>query len=68
MNLPELGPVAVAGLSYDAAKEKIEQQVSGQMIGTRGECLDRRAALDPGLRDGRGGAARLVHGERPLDA
>ncbi len=35
VNLPELGPLAVAGLSYDAAKEKIEQQVSGQMIGTR---------------------------------
>jgi len=35
VNLPELGPLAVAGLSYDAAKEKIEQEVSGQMIGTR---------------------------------
>ena len=35
VNLPELGPLPVAGLTFDAAKERIEQQVSGQMIGTR---------------------------------
>ena len=35
IDLPELGPVAIAGLTFDAAKAKIEQQVAGQMIGTR---------------------------------
>ena len=35
VDLPGLGPVAVAGLNFDAAKAKIEQEVAGQMIGTR---------------------------------
>lgn len=35
VNVPEIGPVAVAGLSFDAAKEKIESEVSEQLIGTR---------------------------------
>jgi protein involved in polysaccharide export with SLBB domain len=35
IDLPELGPVAVAGLRFEEAKAKIEQQVAGQMIGTR---------------------------------
>ncbi len=35
VDLPELGPVAVAGLTFEEAKAKIEQQVAGQMIGTR---------------------------------
>jgi polysaccharide biosynthesis/export protein len=35
VDLPELGPIAVAGLSYDAAKDKIEQYVARHMIGTR---------------------------------
>ncbi len=35
VNVPEIGPVAVAGLSFDAAKEKIETEVSDQLIGSR---------------------------------
>jgi polysaccharide biosynthesis/export protein len=35
VNLPELGPVPVAGLTFEAAKAKIEQQVASKMIGTR---------------------------------
>jgi protein involved in polysaccharide export with SLBB domain len=35
VNLPSLGPVAVAGLGYDLAKARIEDQVASQMIGTR---------------------------------
>jgi polysaccharide export outer membrane protein len=35
VNLPEIGPLAVAGLSFDAAKGKIEAEVSEQLIGTR---------------------------------
>ena len=32
---PELGPIAVAGLKFDAAKARIEARVSEQMIGTQ---------------------------------
>ncbi len=32
---PELGPIAVAGLKFDAAKARIESRVSEQMIGTQ---------------------------------
>jgi polysaccharide biosynthesis/export protein len=32
---PELGPIAVAGLRFDAAKARIEARVSEQMIGTQ---------------------------------
>lgn len=35
VDVPQIGPVAVAGLSFDAAKEKIEATVDSQMIGTR---------------------------------
>jgi polysaccharide biosynthesis/export protein len=35
VDVPQIGPVAVAGLSFDAAKERIEAEVAGQMIGTR---------------------------------
>jgi len=35
VSLPEIGPVAVAGLSFDAARQKIEDTVGGQLIGTR---------------------------------
>ncbi len=35
VNVPEIGPVAVAGLSFDAAKEKIESEVANQLIGSR---------------------------------
>jgi polysaccharide export outer membrane protein len=35
VNVPEIGPVAVAGLSFDAAKEKIETEVSDRLIGSR---------------------------------
>lgn len=35
VNLPSLGPVPVAGLGYDLAKARIEDQVASQMIGTR---------------------------------
>ena len=61
-NLPELGPIAVAGLRFDAAKAMIEQRVAEPDDRHARERVDRRAALDPGLRDGRGGAAGLVHG------
>ena len=35
VNVPELGPVAVAGLNFDAARQKIEDAVGSQLIGTR---------------------------------
>lgn len=35
VNLPTLGPVPIAGLGYDLAKARIEDQVASQMIGTR---------------------------------
>ena len=35
VDVPEIGPVAVAGLSFDAAKEKIESEVANQLIGSR---------------------------------
>jgi len=35
VNVPEIGPVAVAGLSFGAAKDKIETEVGDQLIGTR---------------------------------
>jgi protein involved in polysaccharide export with SLBB domain len=35
VNVPEIGPVAVAGLSFVAAKDKIETAVGDQLIGTR---------------------------------
>jgi protein involved in polysaccharide export with SLBB domain len=35
VNVPEIGPVAVAGLSFDAAKSRIESEVGDQLIGTR---------------------------------
>jgi protein involved in polysaccharide export with SLBB domain len=35
VNLPEIGPIAVAGQKFSAAKEAIESRVSSQMIGVR---------------------------------
>lgn len=35
VSFPELGPVAVAGLRFEAAKELLESRVSEQMIGLR---------------------------------
>ena len=35
INLPEIGPVAVGGLRFDAARAAIEQRVSQQLIGTQ---------------------------------
>lgn len=35
VNVPEIGPVAVAGLSFGAAKDKIETEIGDQLIGTR---------------------------------
>jgi protein involved in polysaccharide export with SLBB domain len=35
VDVPQIGPVAVAGLSFDDAREKIEAEVGSQMIGTR---------------------------------
>ena len=32
---PELGPIVVSGMRFDAARERIEARVSEQMIGTR---------------------------------
>lgn len=35
INFPKLGPIMVSGMSFDAARETIEQRVSKQLIGTR---------------------------------
>jgi polysaccharide biosynthesis/export protein len=35
INLPEIGPVAVGGLRFDAARAAIEERVSEQLIGTQ---------------------------------
>ncbi len=34
VNLPDIGPVSVAGLSYDGARDAIESRVARQMMGT----------------------------------
>ncbi len=35
INFPKLGPMIVAGLSFDGARASIEQHVSQRLIGTR---------------------------------
>jgi len=35
LNFPKLGPIVVSGMSFDAARETIEQRVAKQLIGTR---------------------------------
>src|SRR5690606_15650080 len=35
INFPELGPITVGGLRFDAAKEMLERRVHEQMIGTQ---------------------------------
>lgn len=35
INFPKLGPINVSGMTFDEARETIEQRVSKQMIGTR---------------------------------
>jgi hypothetical protein len=67
VDLPELGPVAVAGMRFDAAKAMLEERIQQQMIGMR-------ASVSLGaLRSiqvfvlGEAQPARLVHGERALD-
>jgi polysaccharide export outer membrane protein len=35
VNFPKLGPIMVSGMTFDAARAAIEQQVSQQLIGTR---------------------------------
>ncbi|MDH5246692.1 MAG: SLBB domain-containing protein, partial [Betaproteobacteria bacterium] len=35
INFPDLGPVAVAGMTFDELKARIEQRVNEQMIGTQ---------------------------------
>jgi protein involved in polysaccharide export with SLBB domain len=35
INFPKIGPIMVSGMSFDAAREAIEQRVSKQLIGTR---------------------------------
>jgi protein involved in polysaccharide export with SLBB domain len=35
VNFPELGPIAVAGLRFDDARQMLEQRVTEQLIGTR---------------------------------
>lgn len=35
VNFPKLGPIMVSGMTFDAAREAIEQRVSQQLIGTR---------------------------------
>jgi polysaccharide biosynthesis/export protein len=35
VNFPKLGPIMVSGMSFDAARDAIEQRVAKQMIGTR---------------------------------
>jgi polysaccharide biosynthesis/export protein len=35
VNFPKLGPIMVSGMSFDAARDIIEQRVAKQMIGTR---------------------------------
>ena len=35
INFPKLGPISVAGLSFDGARSAIEQRVTNQLIGSR---------------------------------
>jgi polysaccharide export outer membrane protein len=35
VNFPKLGPIMVSGMSFDAARETIQQRVTKQLIGTR---------------------------------
>jgi protein involved in polysaccharide export with SLBB domain len=35
INFPKIGPIMVSGMTFDAARDAIEQRVSKQMIGTR---------------------------------
>ena len=35
INFPKLGPIMVSGMTFDAARERIEQRVAKQLIGTR---------------------------------
>jgi polysaccharide biosynthesis/export protein len=35
INFPKLGPIMVSGMTFDAAREAIEQHVAKQLIGTR---------------------------------
>ena len=35
VNFPKLGPIIVSGMTFDAAREAIEQRVAKQLIGTR---------------------------------
>ena len=35
VDFPQIGPIAVAGMSFDAAKKNIESRVADQMIGVR---------------------------------
>lgn len=35
INFPKLGPIMVSGITFDAARERIEQRVAKQLIGTR---------------------------------
>ncbi len=35
INFPKLGPIMVSGMTFDAARETIEQRVAKQLIGTR---------------------------------
>jgi len=35
INFPKLGPITVSGMTFDEAREAIEQKVTQQMIGTR---------------------------------
>ena len=35
VNFPKLGPILVSGMTFDAARETIEQRVAKQLIGTR---------------------------------
>ena len=35
INFPKLGPIMVSGMSFDAARDTIEQRVTKQLIGTR---------------------------------
>jgi polysaccharide export outer membrane protein len=35
INFPKLGPIVVSGMTFDAARETIEQRVAKQLIGTR---------------------------------
>ncbi len=67
VDFPELGPIAVAGMRFAAAKALLEQRVGGTDDRHARQRLHGRAAFHPGVRAGRGRAAGLLYRERPVN-